>query len=766
MASIWGNDKHQHNNGNGKLPAWKRLSSLVRRGSNKRNSNGHAYAPSLQKVQSGHRVLETSVSTPHLLGKHDHDAKDTTADVDSVGHISSLKAPLLEVNLEPLRSYRLADGWLDNDDPPPPTPPPKDDIIIGRDAKRNSSTPIADLFSKSTDQLATALQTISRKPVPPKAEPSIPEPAVPEPSIPEPSIPDTSNEAAPISQQPQRQLSTASDTRGRRPLTIAVDQDASASVAGQPIRISLRDSSVGFEGETKPTHKRQHSARKPIRASWGGGGGSGGVETVPASPLEGAPSDAAGKSTVKQVNLLRSVGNNTSGMRVTGASSGAGSSVDDVIKRHSMPSPTELQFASANLNRTKDSIATRTSSPVTALRPPLAPADDARRRTWQPPVSPALTNSSTNSRRSVSGSRPPSTALTSSRLAWIRELEGGRKNKSMSGSDSKALRDVGGGVAGKLAMFEQKQQQAKPPSAVIGRSNSNTSRASRMSISVVGTSSNEDDVPTTRRTSVESTRSTVAPVMAYYDEAFREKMEGLTQLATKRLNGEDDKPESQQDGLRKVTARMVDLDTAKKTAKPVVEEKKPVEQPVAKPAVEQTVEKPVEEQPVEEQTAPKPVEEQTVEKHVEEETAAKPAEEEPVAKSAEEPVVEPVEEQSAPKPAEAEVVEKPAQVQPESLPVAEPVATPVQEPLAVEPVEEQAVVKPVESSQEQEKAVEQEEQPASKPDEKVVAEQAEVKVEVKSEDKAEEKTEEKAEKAAEKVESPAEPLATSDSLKM
>ncbi|TLD12778.1 uncharacterized protein PgNI_04121 [Pyricularia grisea] len=750
MASIWGNDKHQHNNNNGKLPAWKRLSSLVRRGSNKRSSNGHAYAPSLQKVPSGHRVLETSVSTPHLLGKHNGDAKNVAGDVGNVGNISSLKAPLLEVNLEPLRSYRLSDGWLDNDDPPPPTPPPKDDLIIGRDSKRNSSTPIADLFSKSTDQLATALQTISRKPVPPKPEPSIPEPAVPEPSIiAEPSIPDTSNETKSISQQPQRQLSTASDTRGRRPLTISVDHDASASVAGQPIRISLRDSSVGFEGETKPTHKRQHSARKPIRASWAG---SSGGQTVPTSPLEAAPSDGAGKSSVKQVNLLRSVGNNTSGMRVTGASSGTGSSVDDVIKRHSMPSPTELQFASANLNRTKDTIGTRTSSPVTALRPPLAPADDARRRTWQPPVSPALTNSSTNSRRSVSGSRPPSTALTSSRLAWIRELEGGRKNKSMSGSDSKALRDVGGGVAGKLAMFEQKQQQVKPPSSVLGRSNSNTSRASRMSVSVVGASSNEDDVPTTRRTSVESTRSAVAPVMAYYDQAFREKMEGVTQLASKRLNGEDDKLESQQDGLRKVTARLVDLDTAKKTAKTAGEEKKPAEeQPVVKPAEEQTVEK-----PVEEQTVAKPVEEQIVEKPVEEQTAAEPTEEEPVSKSAEEPVVEPVEEQSVSKPAEEEVVVKPAEVQPEAVPMAESVATLVEEPLVAEPVE---------SSQEQEKSLEQEaEQAVPKPDEEqIVEEQAEANVEVKSEDKAEEKV---VEKTAEKVELPVEPLASSDPLKM
>ncbi|TLS29218.1 hypothetical protein PpBr36_00908 [Pyricularia pennisetigena] len=755
MASIWGNDKHQHNN-NGKLPAWKRLSSLVRRGSNKRSSNGHAYAPSLQKVPSGHHVLETSKSTPHLLGKHDdNQADNTVGDVGHVGSITTLKAPLLEVNLEPLRSYRLSDGWLDNDDPPPPTPPPKDDMIIGRDSKRNSSTPIADLFSKSTDQLATALQTISRKPVPSRPEPSIPEPPVPEPSIPEPSIPDATNNE-PISipqQQPQRQLSTASDTRGRRPLTVAVDQDASSSVTGQPIRISLRDSSVGFEGETRSSHKRQNSGRKPIRASWGG---SSGIQTVPGSPLEAAPSDAAGKSSVKQVNLLRSVGNNTSGMRVTGASSGtgSGSGVDDAIKRHSMPSPTELQFASANLNRTKDSIATRTSSPVTALRPALGPAEDARRRTWQPPVSPALTNSSTNSRRSISGSRPPSTALTSSRLAWIRELEGGRKNKSTSGSDSKALRDVGGGVAGKLAMFEQKQQQAKPPSSVLGRSNSNTSRASRMSMSVVGASSNDDDVPTTRRTSVDSTRSGVAPVMAYYDEAFREKMEGVTQLANKRLNGDDDKPESQQDGLRKVTARLVDLDTAKKAAKTVGEKKKPAEeQPVVKPAEEQASAKPVEEQaaakPVEEQIAAKPVEDQT----------AKPTQEEPVAK--------PVEDQSVPEPAQEEAVVKPAEVQPEPLPVVEPVATSIEELPTAEPVDEQAVVKPVESNQEQEeKLVEQEaEQAASKPEEeKVVEEQAEAKVEVKSEDKAEEKPE----KAAEKVEElPAEPLApSSDSLKM
>lgn len=70
--------------------------------------------------------------------------------------------------------------------------------------------------------------------------------------------------------------------------------------------------------------------------------------------------------------------------------------------------------------------------------------------------------------------------------------------------------------------------------------------------------------PSTARTSMDSTRSSYrhSAVMAYYDEEFRERMEGVAGGLSKQANkGEED---SASGGLRKVTAQLVEVARGKK----------------------------------------------------------------------------------------------------------------------------------------------------------------------------------------------------------
>jgi hypothetical protein len=285
--------------------------------------------------------------------------------------------------------------------------------------------------------------------------------------------------------------------------------------------------------------------------------------------------------------------------------------------------------------------------------------------------------------RRTPSTRPPSAALTSGRLAWIRELE--NKSSSSSGPSKPELQKLkapgGGGVAGKLAMFEHMQKkQPGPPS--LSRSNSTTS--SRVSSGAMaeslfaGASSTlsfaGDALPSTARTSIDSTRSIYAShrssaVLAYYDEDFREKMEGVAGGLSKQLKkGEEADPTAS--SLKKVTAQLVEV--AK--VKPLLEEPRLTEEPAsisestgAEAVKEKQVgtkaeEKPAEEKPAEEKPAEEPASgaEAVLEKQVEPKVEEKPAEvPAPVETSPVTEVVEPVKEEVV-QAAKAPVSEEPS----------------------------------------------------------------------------------------------------------
>jgi hypothetical protein len=580
--------------------------------------------------------------------------KATATGRNGVGAI----APVLEVDLKQVESFRLAEGWLEDAGSPPS--PKKRSGRRGRGGdgspepeRRNpearySATPIADLFSMSTDQLASTLQTISRKPVPAPA----PTPVVSGPwsVAPPPTAAPAAVVAAPVAKATRREV---------RP-------EATAAPEPQPIRISLRHSTV-VDAVVTPEVNEVKSIRRRTVMSWSTDALS---TTLTSSAPDTAAQGSSQKHAVREISLLRSVGPNTTGLRVTngggstvgnsGSGSGGGavgtSAGVESMKRHSMtsmPSPAELQIASwAPIPEVKPVVATpgNTTAPT-----PKSSTSDLRRRSWQPaaPLPPAPTSVPSSVApgsmgpplRRTPSNRPPSAALTSGRLAWIRELES--KSSSSSGASKPELQKLkapgGGGVAGKLAMFEHMQKkQPGPPS--LSRSNSTTS--SRVSSGAMaeslfaGASSTlslaGDAPPSTARTSIDSTRSIYAShrnsaVLAYYDEEFREKMEGVAGGLSKQLEKKGEEADPTATGLRKVTAQLVEV--AK--VKTVLEEPQLTEEPAsisegasAETVKEKQVESKVEEKPAEVST---PVETSPVTEKVE------PAKEE-VAQAAEVPV--------------------------------------------------------------------------------------------------------------------------------
>jgi hypothetical protein len=524
MTSIWDNASHLRS-----MPLPKvreKLSNLVRRGSTRK----------LRATATGHDGVPTV-------------------------------APVLEVDLTRVESFRLAEGWLEDPNAQPPSPKRRDgprgrrgDGARGSDhrepkpAQRYSTTPIADLFSMSTDQLASTLETIARKPVP-----------APAPRV----MPETWSVAPPSTTAPAAGVA-ASRTRTTKRESIP---DASVGPDLQPVRISLRHSTV-VDAVVAPEATSSTLSRRRTVMSW-----SNVISAGP--PASSAPEESSQRHSVRETSLLRSVGPNTTGLRVTGGGNGGGSS--DGAKRFSMPPmqpPAELHFVNPLLvPEVKAALPTPTrnaSTPTPTSTPTLtAPSPAVRRRSWQPaapaPTSPGVVG--LIPRRT----RPPSAAPTSSRLAWIRELE---NKPSSSGTPRPELQRLGlqnsggGGVAGRLAMFEQiqkQQQQQKQlaPSAVSRSSSTTSSRASSgvttdsvfaASASVIG-----DYPPSTARTSMDSTRShRNSAVMAYYDEEFREKMEGVAGGLSKQLSKGEEESAS---GSRKATARWVEGGEAKKSQK-------------------------------------------------------------------------------------------------------------------------------------------------------------------------------------------------------
>ncbi|KXH66310.1 hypothetical protein CSAL01_13080 [Colletotrichum salicis] len=209
-----------------------------------------------------------------------------------------------------------------------------------------------------------------------------------------------------------------------------------------------------------------------------------------------------------------------------------------------------------------------------------------RRRSWQPaPTSvPSASGTPTSSGppsasapwrgRDLDGSstKRASSRIASDRLAWIRELEEGKKKKSTINGDLPVLRNMQGSVADKLAKFEQqKLQQQMQQQAPLTRSNSTRSRIS----SVADTTFSSYNGPATARSSLDTCRT--SSVFSHYDDSFREKMEIITGAANKTADEEnEEKP-----ALNKVTSTFVSI-----------EKREPIEGPVSQATDEEAAEKP------------------------------------------------------------------------------------------------------------------------------------------------------------------------------
>ncbi|KAK1623680.1 hypothetical protein BDP81DRAFT_399356 [Colletotrichum phormii] len=209
-----------------------------------------------------------------------------------------------------------------------------------------------------------------------------------------------------------------------------------------------------------------------------------------------------------------------------------------------------------------------------------------RRRSWQPaPTSvPSASGTPTSSGppsasapwrgRDLDGSstKRASSRIASDRLAWIRELEEGKKKKSTINGDLPVLRNMQGSVADKLAKFEQqKQQQQMQQQVPLTRSNSTRSRIS----SVADTTFSSYNGPATARSSLDTCRT--SSVFSHYDDSFREKMEIITGATNKTADEEnEEKP-----ALNKVTSTFVSI-----------EKKEPIAAPVDQTADDEGTEKP------------------------------------------------------------------------------------------------------------------------------------------------------------------------------
>ncbi|KAF3799745.1 hypothetical protein GCG54_00000991 [Colletotrichum gloeosporioides] len=208
----------------------------------------------------------------------------------------------------------------------------------------------------------------------------------------------------------------------------------------------------------------------------------------------------------------------------------------------------------------------RYSTPPTGLSslgaaPTSVPAETIRsdrRRSWQPAPTSVPSGSSTPSAppsasapwRNGLGNRRISPRLATDRLAWIKELEEGKKKTSING-DLPVLKSVQGSVADKLARFEQKQQQQQL--APLTRSNSTRSRNS----SVADTTFSSYGGAATSRSSLDSHRA--SSVFSHYDDTFREKME----LVAGRKGDEE---AEERPALQKVTTSFVSIGKKDKQA--------------------------------------------------------------------------------------------------------------------------------------------------------------------------------------------------------
>ncbi|KAI1337511.1 hypothetical protein F5Y15DRAFT_390630 [Xylariaceae sp. FL0016] len=175
---------------------------------------------------------------------------------------------------------------------------------------------------------------------------------------------------------------------------------------------------------------------------------------------------------------------------------------------------------------------------------PLSAVPRDRIQTWQKNITSAPSSQGALPIRRVS------TRGVGDRLAWIKELE--EKKSSSVNRDLDVLKRKQGSVSDKLAMFE-KHDQATSRLPPLTRTNSTTSRLS--SVGLESASSAYGHVPASSRTSIDTVRSShrTSSVMDNYDDAFREKMEGVA-------NGQPDPDEPKR---QRVTTQFVSVEPPK-----------------------------------------------------------------------------------------------------------------------------------------------------------------------------------------------------------
>ncbi|KAK8877738.1 hypothetical protein PGQ11_002684 [Apiospora arundinis] len=656
----------KHDSATATEPSWRpfaqKLSGFMRHGSTKNRK----VSPSQPVVNAGDDKISV-----FKLGRN-RSQKSPPAE-------TTVEFKPLEVDISKLESIRLAEGWLEVEQPKKPDPEQLKKKPLPKPPP-SSATPIADLFASKSDF----------------------------------DLPGLSGQ-----------------DRGRRHTHMflgssGTTNEAQSPIARKPVPTSPAATTTTITSTTtatttKPpaTHAATYSILERGRP----------IEPKDIIPDTTADADADVDATTQSSNAqkrrsLQSSQSNvpppSSWSNATGASKWAGKNDN----RHSMfaivPTPT---------GNTRIDVASRLQTPRSASATPLDRIQAWQKSITSAPMAPAgsmapppVPNAALGTPQASASVRKVSPrGLAGNRLAWIRELE--EKKSSDLRKDVGVLKKQAGSVSDKLAMFETKGTSnggvgRLPP---LSRSNSTTSRMSSVGLKSTTTSSAWDNTAATPRTSIDTTRSSHrnSGVLSYYDESFREKMEGLVAgLAEK----EDEKAKEAEAVPRKrrITASFVS-----------VEGKKGIQAAIAASAATRDAQPDAEQQEAKKEEEPVVATEAPAAEAQEEvpaqdvETATKTEEAEVAAPAVEaEEIVAPVVqaekavEETTPEPAQVEEVtpEVPAQaeevvVEAEELKVSEPevVVPEVAEVIEVEKVAEElpAQEEPVVSQSEPEVAAEQ-----------------------------------------------------------
>ncbi|KAK8109404.1 hypothetical protein PG999_007541 [Apiospora kogelbergensis] len=660
--------KHESGTATATEPSWRpfaqKLSGFMRHGSTKNRK----VSPSQPVVNAGDDKISV-----FKLGRNKSNSKSPAAE-------TTLEFKPLEVDISKLESMRLAEGWLEVEKPKKPDPEQLKKKPLPKPPP-SSATPIADLFASKSEYDLSGL---------------------------------------------------SGQDRSRRHTHMFLGgtggTDDAHSIARKPVPTSPAatttttiTSTTATTAKPPATHAATYSILergRPIEPK----------DILPADPAD----DTTTQSSIPQKRRsLQSSQSNvpppSSWSNATGASKFAAAKNND--NRHSMfaivPTPT---------GNTRIDVGSRLQTPRSASATPLDRIQAWQKSITSAPVTPTAAGSmapppAPNAAAAALGTPQPAASvrkvsprgLAGNRLAWIRELE--EKKSSDLRKDVGVLKKQAGSVSDKLAMFENKGVSGIGGGGVgrlppLSRSNSTTSRMSSVGLKSTTTSSAWDAAAATPRTSIDTTRSShrnSGGVMSYYDESFREKMEGLVAAIADKDDEEAKKVEAPPrkrritasfhsvEGGKKAAAAAVAATAAERDAKPEEQEPKKEEEPVA-------AEAPVAAQ--EDVAAPEAEATKTEEAEVE-----VPAVE---ATEVDVPVVEAEKVEETPEPAQVE------EVTPEVSSQTDEVAAAVEEPKVSEP---EVVAPEVAEEKEVEKVAEQlpsqEEPVVSQPEPEVATQQAE-----------------------------------------